>query len=310
MLSSVLPRATRQLQKSFHSASSRHVCAFTLIQLFILFHRPSRDSSYTLLVTRTHRRPPTMVEITPPSPTESTSVPAPQTKPAKSPKANPKQPLPANAKAGEGKTKSAKELKKEKRAAAVAARPEGAAVAGGPEGAGSGSAAGGAGGRPISSQQVPTDGRPISGLIQTASSPNVPSASIPNPAGPSSAPRRPAAPGPAPDSTHLTSVLAQQQNSFFSHLPQQEAPDTAQALKTCKLHPIIVRLGVLMSSGQLRGANARTMGMMTAFREVIRDYECPDQAVLWKDLPIYLSPMIAWLETCRPKGVGGGNAIR
>lgn len=65
-----------------------------------------------------------------------------------------------------------------------------------------------------------------------------------------------------------------------------------------------------MNSGQLRGANARTIGMMSAFKEVIRDYECPDQAVLWKDLPVYLSPMIAWLETCRPKGVGGGNAIR
>ena len=50
--------------------------------------------------------------------------------------------------------------------------------------------------------------------------------------------------------------------------------------------------------------------MMMAFQEVIRDYECPDQAVLWKDLPIYLSPMIAWLETCRPKGVAGGNSIR
>ena len=50
--------------------------------------------------------------------------------------------------------------------------------------------------------------------------------------------------------------------------------------------------------------------MMVAFQEVIRDYECPDQAVLWKDLPIYLSPMIAWLEGCRPKGVGGGNSIR
>lgn len=50
--------------------------------------------------------------------------------------------------------------------------------------------------------------------------------------------------------------------------------------------------------------------MMACFQQVIRDYDCPDQAVLWKDLPIYLSPMIAWLESCRPKGVGGGNAIR
>ena len=65
-----------------------------------------------------------------------------------------------------------------------------------------------------------------------------------------------------------------------------------------------------MSSGTLRGANARTMAMMAAYQEVIGDYACPDQAVLWKDLPVYLSPMISWLEACRPKGVGGGNAIR
>ncbi|EIW68307.1 hypothetical protein TREMEDRAFT_15648, partial [Tremella mesenterica DSM 1558] len=77
-----------------------------------------------------------------------------------------------------------------------------------------------------------------------------------------------------------------------------------------KLHPIIIRLGVLMSSGTLRGANARTIGMMIAFQEVIRDYETPENAVLWKDLPGHLSPMISFLENCRPKGVGGGNAIR
>ncbi|KAK8854538.1 hypothetical protein IAR55_003277 [Kwoniella newhampshirensis] len=200
--------------------------------------------------------------------------------------------------AGEGKAKSAKELKKEKRAAAVAARPEGA---GGPDGAGA-SASGGL--RPPGTQQGVMGGRPIPQLNQSASSSNIPQA--PNSAGPS-APRR--LPNDQPNA-HPTSSNSAQQNLFFSHLPHQESPDTAQAFKTSKLHPIIVRLGVLMSSGQLRGANARTMGMMTAFREVIRDYECPDQAVMWKDLPIYLSPMIAWLETCRPKGVGGGNAIR
>ena len=66
----------------------------------------------------------------------------------------------------------------------------------------------------------------------------------------------------------------------------------------------------MMSSGELRGANARTMAMMLAFRQVIEDYQCPEQTVLWKDLPNHLSPMIAWLEDCRPKGVGGGNGIR
>jgi translation initiation factor eIF-2B subunit delta len=65
-----------------------------------------------------------------------------------------------------------------------------------------------------------------------------------------------------------------------------------------------------MANGELRGANARTMGMMSAFKEVIRDYETPESVVMWKDLMSHLSPMISFLEGCRPKGTGGGNAIR
>lgn len=67
---------------------------------------------------------------------------------------------------------------------------------------------------------------------------------------------------------------------------------------------------MLMANGELRGANARTMGMMNAFQEVIRDYQTPEDAVMWKDLMVHLSPMITYLEGCRPKGTGGGNAIR
>lgn len=190
---------------------------------------------------------------------------------------------------GELKAKSAKELKKEKRAAAVAARAiptEGGA----PEGP--------RGGRQTSSTTT-SDGR-RSPVIHLNSSQNPPSS-----AGPSAARK------PLNHFEHSApTVSAIQQNLFFSHLPHQTPADTVSALQTGKIHPIIVRVGVLMNSGQLRGANARTIGMMSAFKEVIRDYECPDQAVLWKDLPVYLSPMIAWLETCRPKGVGGGNAIR
>lgn len=191
---------------------------------------------------------------------------------------------------GELKAKSAKELKKEKRAAAVAARAiptEGGA----PEGS--------QGGRQTSSTTT-SDGRRSPVIHLNSSSQNPPSS-----AGPSAARK------PLNHFEHSAPALsAIQQNLFFSHLPHQTPADTVSALGTGKIHPIIVRVGVLMNSGQLRGANARTIGMMSAFKEVIRDYECPDQAVLWKDLPVYLSPMIAWLETCRPKGVGGGNAIR
>lgn len=191
---------------------------------------------------------------------------------------------------GEPKAKSAKELKKEKRAAAVAARAisTDGGVPEGPPGA-----------KQLSST-TNSDGRHSPAVHLNSSSQNPASS-----AGPS-APRRP----PNLPEFSAPTLFAIQQNLFFSHLPHQTPADTVSALDTGKIHPIIIRVGVLMNSGQLRGANARTIGMMSAFKEVIRDYECPDQAVLWKDLPVYLSPMIAWLETCRPKGVGGGNAIR
>ncbi|KAL1407446.1 hypothetical protein Q8F55_006879 [Vanrija albida] len=99
-------------------------------------------------------------------------------------------------------------------------------------------------------------------------------------------------------------------STFFSHLPGPRAPDTPAALTSDKLHPTIVRLGVLIAAGTLRGASARTVGVLEAFREVVHDYQCPDTGVFWKDLNSHISPMIAYLETCRPKGVGVGNAIR
>ncbi|RSH85687.1 hypothetical protein EHS25_003828 [Saitozyma podzolica] len=217
--------------------------------------------------------------------------------PTQAPKA-PKHPKPAKAPqpstADAPKAKSAKALKKEKRAAAVAAR-------GGSEG---GAAAADHGSR----STVPGA---VDGAAGTAGSlprkgPAAPGALPAQPPVPGpSAPRRP--PIPASEGSTFTPSHS---TLFFSHLPEHRPPHTPSAFATAKLHPLIVRLGVLMSSGELRGANARTMAMMVAFREVIREYECPDQAVLWKDLPVYLSPMIAWLETCRPKGVGGGNAIR
>ncbi|WWC71286.1 uncharacterized protein I206_105239 [Kwoniella pini CBS 10737] len=215
---------------------------------------------------------------------ESSSTPV-QSKQPKQPKAQVQQGQGSKSEKGGEKGKSAKDLKKEKRAAAVAAR----------------------GISETSTDSSSKTGLPNSNSVDSRQqSYSQQQHSNANSIGSSSIPKRP---------NHYTepsalSLSTIQQNLFFSHLPKQIQPDISLALNTGKLHPIIIRLGVLMSSGQLRGANARTMGMMSAFREVIRDYECPDQAVLWKDLPIYLSPMIAWLEGCRPKGVGGGNAIR
>ncbi|RXK42384.1 translation initiation factor eIF-2B subunit delta [Tremella mesenterica] len=187
--------------------------------------------------------------------------------------------------------KSAKEAKKEKRAALVASR----AVS--------------------QSTDNPTDLQPqpspnLSTQIQSPSQSQFRTTTSRPPQQPptSSIPSKKSQPIGLPDlpstttSTHKYWIL--------THLPTHASPNTPLAFKSGKLHPIIIRLGVLMSSGTLRGANARTIGMMIAFQEVIRDYETPENAVLWKDLPGHLSPMISFLENCRPKGVGGGNAIR
>lgn len=214
------------------------------------------------------------------------------------------------------KAKSAKELKKEKRAALVAARgpsdqPQGQAPHAG-AGPGTGPASGFTDGSnpqsSISSQQ------PRSNMTQGTSS-HTPGHAHPHGAGHAHGAgnaRRP--PFLSSDSTLPATMSKSQSQSqselFFSHLAAHKSPNTKEAFESGKIHPLVVRLGVMMASGTLRGANARTIGMMRCWQEVIRDYETPESAVMWKDLMSHMSPMIAFLEGCRPKGQGGGNAIR
>jgi translation initiation factor eIF-2B subunit delta len=257
--------------------------------------RTSRDSRFqhftpSLLDPRPHLHPLHSIYMSDPS---SSTAPAQSGKPAKQPKA-PKPSAQGGGGGGGGgeagvKAKSAKELKKEKRAALVSSRG------------------------PVDEPRGPPSESP-----NLKARPGLPPSTNSHTAAASqhtSAPtlRRATTQTSHHHHHHPSSDPAHPPSSqalFFSHIPPHLPPDTAAAFNTSKLHPDIIRLGVMMSSGSLRGANARTMAMMAAFQEVIRDYECPDQADLWKDLPIYLSPMIAWLEGCRPKGVGGGNAIR
>jgi len=132
--------------------------------------------------------------------------------------------------AGGAKGKSAKELKKEKRAALVAAR------GGGEEGDAPGSSTQGPGpvGRP---DKVSIDGTPQSQNQTTSSNkPTFPSHDSILP--------------PAPRT-----------EGFYSHVITHKHPDTREAFNSGRIHPLVVRLGVLMANGELRGANARTMGL-------------------------------------------------
>jgi translation initiation factor eIF-2B subunit delta len=234
---------------------------------------------------------PTTAQTTPSSNNGEPSQNSSQPKPSKSQSKPAGKGKPEVAEGG-GKAKSAKELAKEekkgKRAAKVAARGGGeegdASTSTSGAGTGSGSGNQGSAGRP---DKVSIDGTPH----------------------PTSATR--------PTFTSHDSTLPQQQppppskqEGFYSHVVTHKQPDTREAFNSGRIHPLVVRLGVLMANGELRGANARTMGMMCAFKEVIRDYETPENVVMWKDLMSHLSPMISFLEGCRPKGTGGGNAIR
>lgn len=109
--------------------------------------------------------------------------------------------------------------------------------------------------------------------------------------------------------------------NLFSHLPKSHIPTTSHpSFSSSKLpsnspHPLIHRLGLLLSlpsnssQAPLRGTNARTTALLLTFRSIISQHSWPPRE-MHRVLPAYLSPMIAYLEGCRPKGIAGGNVIR
>ncbi|CEH12634.1 Translation initiation factor 2B, delta subunit (eIF-2Bdelta/GCD2) [Ceraceosorus bombacis] len=76
------------------------------------------------------------------------------------------------------------------------------------------------------------------------------------------------------------------------------------------LHPSIIRLSFLISTFNLMGASARTIGVLGAFKDVVRDYRTPKGAVLSRDLIGKLAPQINALVHARPLGQGVAHAIR
>ncbi|RHY31633.1 hypothetical protein DYB32_003307, partial [Aphanomyces invadans] len=83
-----------------------------------------------------------------------------------------------------------------------------------------------------------------------------------------------------------------------------------QAQKQAEIHPAILSLGLKYAEGKLAGGNARCVAMLTAFKQVIKDYHAPADKVLRRDLDKTLRPLIQFLIDCRPHSIGMGNAIR
>ncbi|XP_019751745.1 translation initiation factor eIF2B subunit delta isoform X2 [Hippocampus comes] len=101
--------------------------------------------------------------------------------------------------------------------------------------------------------------------------------------------------------------------SLFSHLHQysRKAPLTQQVgIPSSVIHPAIVRLGLQYSQGIVAGSNARSVALLHAFKQVIRDYTTPPNEELARDLVNRLKPYISFLNQCRPLSASMGNAIK
>ncbi|XP_040016699.2 translation initiation factor eIF2B subunit delta isoform X2 [Gasterosteus aculeatus] len=101
--------------------------------------------------------------------------------------------------------------------------------------------------------------------------------------------------------------------SLFSHLHQysRKAPLTQQlGIPSTVIHPAIVRLGLQYSQGIVAGSNARSVALLHAFQQVIRDYTTPPNEELSRDLVNKLKPYISFLNQCRPLSASMGNAIK
>ncbi|XP_041832593.1 translation initiation factor eIF-2B subunit delta [Melanotaenia boesemani] len=101
--------------------------------------------------------------------------------------------------------------------------------------------------------------------------------------------------------------------SLFSHLHQysRKTPLTQQlSIPSTVIHPAIVRLGLQYSQGIVAGSNARSVALLHAFKQVIRDYTTPPNEELSRDLVNKLKPYISFLNQCRPLSASMGNAIK
>jgi len=110
----------------------------------------------------------------------------------------------------------------------------------------------------------------------------------------------------------------QRKVAWFSHLPQyeREASLSSQLAQRADndIHPEVLKLGLKFADWLIVGGNRRTVAMLEAFAQVVRDYmpakDHDTGADLTRHLDARFKPMISYLVACRPLSVGMGNAIR
>lgn len=107
---------------------------------------------------------------------------------------------------------------------------------------------------------------------------------------------------------------SRKQVDLFSHLKQYDrsVPVTERVTfsSSCKIHPAILRVGLQISEGRIAGSTETCVGMLRAFKAVVRDYVTPPEKELSRDLNTFMKPCITFLGQCRPLTASMGNAIK
>lgn len=98
--------------------------------------------------------------------------------------------------------------------------------------------------------------------------------------------------------------------SLFSHLESHIQRKNIQNLISYIIHPKILTLTLKYSNYEIVGSILRLKKMLECFKDVIQDYETPQNTSLTRHLTSYLSHQIEYLKTARPLSTSMGNSIR
>lgn len=95
--------------------------------------------------------------------------------------------------------------------------------------------------------------------------------------------------------------------SFLNHLEVSKKPDTE---KHKDLHPAVLTLGLLFSTHQIVGSNARCLAVLETLAQVIRDHRPPPHATFVRDIQKHLEPHIDYLLSVRTFSLSIREIIR
>lgn len=100
---------------------------------------------------------------------------------------------------------------------------------------------------------------------------------------------------------------------LFAHLQQYRKLHPNELLDKAAASSVsshVVRLGLHMADGTIRGANARVLAMLELFSAMIADFKVPSGKEFVREFTPVLNNAISVLVTCRPLNVAMGNAIK